>query len=102
LRTQLYADLERSFAQKDFVELLKIDKGNSSRNINKLVDKDYLEHVAKDSKKHQLSTQGKLLKKEIMTTFNSLHQSMTSGISHNELEQSVLTLSKISKNLEVL
>lgn len=92
----------RSFSQNDLVRLLNIDKGNISRNVKKLMDKDYLEQATEHSKMVKLSAQGIMIKKEIMTAFISLHQSMTEGISEHELKKAVLILSKISKNLEAL
>lgn len=97
-----YAHHDSCFSQNDLVKLLDIDKGNISRNVKKLMDKNYLEHDSEHSKFYQLSTQGTLLKKEIMTTFTTLHKTMTIGIEDEELSQTVLTLSKISRNLEVL
>jgi DNA-binding MarR family transcriptional regulator len=98
----LYAHPDSSFSQNELVKLLNIDKGNISRNIKKLIDKRYLEQVPEHSKMYQLSAQGKMIKGEIMTTFMALHQTMTEGLSIDELTQTVLMLSKISLNLEAL
>ena len=97
-----YAYPSDSFSQNDLVKLLKIDKGNISRNARKLIEKGYLEKVTEGSKTYQLSSQGEMIKREIMNTFVSLHKSMTEGIEQHELKQTVLILSKISQNLEGL
>ncbi len=97
-----YAHDNSSFSQKELVKLLDIDKGNISRNVKKLVEKNYLEQVSEHSKQYQLSAQGRLVKSEVMTAFIALHHAMTSGVDQDELELTVLTLSKISKNLQAL
>lgn len=97
-----YAHTGQTFSQNDLVKLLNIDKGNISRSVTKLLDKTYLEQDSKNSRVYRLSDQGKLLKREIMTKFNTLHQSITLGIEQQELKQTVLTLSQILKNLEVI
>lgn len=97
-----YANTDQTFSQNDLVKLLNIDKGNISRSVTKLLDKAYLEQDSKNSRVYRLSDEGNLLKREIMTKFNTLHQSMTLGIGQQELNQTVLTLSQILKNLEVI
>ncbi|SCZ81125.1 MarR family winged helix-turn-helix transcriptional regulator [Acidaminobacter hydrogenoformans] len=97
-----YAHQSSSYSQNELVKLLNIDKGNISRNVKKLMDKAYLEQVPEHSKMYQLSAQGKMIKREIMTTFMSLHQTMTEGVSKEALTQTVMILSKISVNLEAL
>ncbi|QAA32640.1 hypothetical protein C1I91_13900 [Clostridium manihotivorum] len=96
-----YAHSGETFSQNDIVKLLNIDKGNISRSIMKLQDKEYLEQVPTNSKTYRLSEQGIVLKTEIMSKFNTLHQAMILDIGQNELKQTVLTLSQILKNLEV-
>ncbi|MDW7661128.1 MAG: MarR family transcriptional regulator [Bacillota bacterium] len=95
-----YAHHGSHFSQNDLVRSLNIDKGNISRNVKKLMDKNYLEQVPNHSKSYQLSAQGKQLKIDIMSTFISLHKSMTEGIEISEQEQTMRILRKIHTNLE--
>ncbi|MCD4712855.1 MAG: MarR family transcriptional regulator [Clostridiales bacterium] len=95
-----YARHDSHFSQNELVRLLDIDKGNISRNVKKLMDKNYLEQVPNHSKFYQLSAQGKQLKIDIMSTFISLHKSMTEGIEISEQEQTMRILRKIHTNLE--
>lgn len=95
-----YARHDSHFSQNELVRLLDIDKGNISRNVKKLMDKNYLEQVPNHSKSYQLSAQGKQLKIDIMSTFISLHNSMTEGIETSEQEQTMRILRKIHTNLE--
>lgn len=97
-----YSHMGQSFSQNDLSKLLNVDKGNISRSIVKLLNKEYLINDSKSSRFYRLSDQGILLKTEIITKFASLHQSMTLGIDQEELNQTVLTLSQILKNLEVV
>lgn len=97
-----YAHTGQTFSQNDLVKLLNIDKGNISRSMVKLLNKGYISQNSKNSRLYGLSDQGILLKSEIITKFNSLHQAMTLGIGQLELNQTVATLSQILKNLEVI
>ena len=95
-----YTNLEKSYSQNDFVNLLNIDKGNISRSVKKLIDKGYLKHDSERSNQILLTGEGLELKKVIITSFIMQHQSMIVGIDEVELENTVKTLSKISSNLK--
>ncbi|MDW7672343.1 MAG: MarR family winged helix-turn-helix transcriptional regulator [Bacillota bacterium] len=97
-----YARPNSRFSQNDLVKQLNIDKGNISRNVKKLMEKNYLEQADDHTKNYHLSEQGNEIKKEIMTAFMFLHQGMTKGIPQNELQRTVQVLSKIAKNMEGL
>lgn len=97
-----YANIDQTFSQNDISKRLNIDKGNISRSIVKLINKGYLEQDSANPRIYRLSDEGTALKTEIMIKFNELHQSMTIGIGEQDLKNTVLTLSQILKNLEVI
>lgn len=95
-----FAGTKGTFSQTELVKILDVDKGNISRNVMKLLDKAYLEQDPDHIRAYRLSNRGSLLKAEIVTSFVKIHDSMTFGIKVDELNQALITLSKISKNLE--
>lgn len=44
-----------TFSQNDVVKILKVDKGNVSRSISKLIEKKYLEQDSNNSRVFRLS-----------------------------------------------
>ncbi|MHC1750838.1 MAG: MarR family winged helix-turn-helix transcriptional regulator [Cellulosilyticaceae bacterium] len=96
----LYAHTEQSFSQNEFSKILDIDKGNISRNVAKLLNKEYLELDSGHSRKYRLSEKGSLLKTEIISSFFEINRLMTFGIEEHDLKQTVLILTEILKNLE--
>jgi DNA-binding MarR family transcriptional regulator len=95
-----YLKPNTSYSQNQIVDLLKIDKGNVSRNIKKLVNKDYLEIIDPSSRSYMLTSQGHAIKDQIMATFMSMHQSMIQGISKEALQTTLKTLCQINSNLK--
>lgn len=97
-----YMQANKTYSQAEMVDYLKIDKGNVSRNIKKLVSKDYIDLLGPSSRSYTLTHQGYEIKNQIMTSFMDIHQSMTQGISKEDLQVTLKTLSHIKNNLEVL
>jgi DNA-binding MarR family transcriptional regulator len=97
-----YASPERRFSQNDLVKVLNVDKGNISRSVMKLQEKTYLSQSESGSKFYSLTESGMKLKSDIMANFIGLNHAMTIDIDASELIQIIMTLKKISKNLEEL
>lgn len=97
-----YTKPGESFSQNELVNILQIDKGNISRNIHKLVEKNYLSTTQADQRRYALTDLGFEIKKQIMTTFIELQSIITKGISEEALETTISTLKKISNNYEEL
>ena len=95
-----YMQANKAYSQTEMVESLKIDKGNVSRNIKKLVAKDYIDLIDTSSRSYALTHQGKEIKDQILTSFMDIHQSMTQGISKEDLQVTLRTLSQINFNLK--
>ena len=95
-----YSNKDKYFSQSELAKILGIDKGNISRSMSKLLEKNYLELSTRDTKKYQLSDKGKELKSEIIMNFLSLNGKMTSNIDNDDLILTINTLQKIFKNLE--
>lgn len=96
-----YATPGAIYSQTEMVQLLEIDKGNISRNIRKLMDKNYLALTEMDHKKYQLTDEGLAIKFQIMTTFIDMQSGMTLGVSEEELKTTMATLNMINGNFEV-
>lgn len=97
-----YGNPGKGFTQSEIVLHLNVDKGNVSRNMHKLLDKGYVavdSFISSDSTHFKLSATGLEIKKEIMSSFIMLQQSMTDSLSYEAIEQTVQTLSTINKNL---
>lgn len=90
------------YSQTEMVQLLEIDKGNISRNIHKLMDKNYLAPAEMDHKKYQLTEEGLVIKSQIMTTFVQMQSGMTHGVSRQDLETTMAVLKAISDNFKVM
>ncbi len=90
------------YSQTEMVQLLEIDKGNISRNIHKLMDKNYLAPAEMDHKKYQLTEEGLVIKSQIMTTFIQMQLGMTLGVNRQDLETTMAVLKAISENFKVM
>lgn len=95
-----YANTGNTFSQNDLAKILNVDKGNISRSVAKLMDKDYLEQDSINPRLYQLSEKGRQLKAEVMSCFGKINEWMTLGIEENDLKQTVLILNRILGNLE--
>lgn len=95
-----FSNKSNTFSQIDLVKLLKIDKGNISRSIAKLVDRGYLEQEPDMLKMYRLSKEGLLLEDEILSKFTKLNKTMMVGIDEAKLNITTNTLAKVLKNLE--
>lgn len=96
----LFANGDKPFSQIDLVKFLKIDKGNISRSIAKLIDRDYLEQDPENLKSYKLSKKGILLQDVIISKFTNLNRAMMIGIDEADLNTTMNTLSLVMKNLE--
>ena len=95
-----YMQANKTYTQAEMVDCLKIDKGNVSRNIKKLVAKEYIDLIEPSSRSYALTHLGYEIKNQIMTSFMDIHQSMTQGISKEDLQVTLRTLSQINFNLK--
>lgn len=95
-----YMQANKAYSQAEMVDYLKIDKGNVSRNIKKLVSKEYINLIEPSSRSYVLTHLGYEIKNQIMTSFMEIHQSMTQGISKEDLQVTLKTLSQINSNLK--
>jgi len=98
----LFSNADQSVSQIDLVKFLKIDKGNISRSIAKLIDRDYLEQDPNHPKAYKLSKKGLQLQDVIISKFTNLNQTMMKGINEADLNTTINTLSIVMKNLEDL
>lgn len=95
-----YQNDSKSLSQGDMVDALKIDKANVSRNVQKLVEKKWIQPLPKNLKRYTLTDQGRTLKKELGDFFVSTHVYMVKGLDDEILDQAKLTLQKMIANLE--
>ncbi len=95
-----FSDIDRVITQNDLVKILGVDKGNVSRSMVKLIDKGYVNQTGDSKKSFSLTRQGVDLKSEIIPTFIQLNSLITKDIASSEMNQTMITLTKISKNLE--
>lgn len=96
----LFSKGDKPFSQIELVKFLKIDKGNISRSITKLIDRDYIEENPRNSKSYQLSKMGLQLQDVIIFKFSKLNQSMMMGIDETDLNTTINTLNIVMRNLE--
>jgi len=97
-----YSNMDSHFSQNDLVKILSTDKGNISRSVAKLQEKNYLEFDATNARLYKLTTDGIALKTVITTSFISINEAMVNGIDETILDQTLMTLNKISKQLEAI
>lgn len=96
----LFSQMGQTVTQSDMVKMIGVDKGNISRSLQKLLTKGYIELDPSNTRSYQLTAVGVQLKQDIMAVFTNIHERMTQGIESQEVRQTVMTLTKISKNLE--
>lgn len=96
----LFSNADQSVSQIDLVKFLKIDKGNISRSMAKLIDRDDLDQDPKNPKAYKLSKKGLQLQDVIISKFTNLNQTMMKGINEADLNTTINTLSIVMKNLE--
>lgn len=94
-----FNEIEKSFTQNELVRVIGVDKGNISRSLLKLSSKGYLEQV-EGKKYYRLSDKGKQLKTEIISIFVNINSLMVNETQPMQIDQTIKTLDKISKNLE--
>lgn len=95
-----FSDVDGIKTQIELAKQLSVDKGNISRSMVKLLEKGYIEQTADSKKSFRLTEKGAELKLEIMPIFMRISELMTEDIGVKDVDQTVMTLTKISKNLE--
>lgn len=95
-----FSDIQKTRTQNELVKHIGIDKGNISRSVLKLLEKGYIEQSDIHKKGYRLTAKGVDLKSEVIPIFISLDALMTNDIDPSDMNQLLMTLSKISKNLE--
>ena len=95
-----FNDIENTLTQNDLVKLVGVDKGNISRSVLKLLEKGYIEHSDINKKGYRLTAKGVDLKSEIVPIFINLNALITKDIDPSDINQTLITLAKISENLE--
>lgn len=95
-----FSDVYAMRTQSDLVNKLGVDKGNVSRSMVKLLEKGYVEQSLDNKKIFQLTEKGIKLKLEVIPIFAQISELMTASILANELDQTIMTMTKISQNLE--
>jgi len=95
-----FNDIENTLTQNDLVKLLGVDKGNISRSVLKLLEKGYIEQSDINKKGYRLTAKGVDLKSEIVPIFINLNALITKDIDPSDINQTLITLAKISENLE--
>jgi DNA-binding MarR family transcriptional regulator len=95
-----FSDVYAMRTQSDLVNKLGVDKGNVSRSMVKLLEKGYVEQTVENKKNFRLTEKGIKLKLEVIPIFAQISELMTSSILANELDQTIMTMTKISQNLE--
>jgi len=96
----LFANKDKQFSQIELVNFLKTDKGNISRSIAKLIDRDYLVQDPENLKLYKLSKKGIQLQDVIISKFSKLNRAMMIGIDETDLKTTLDTLNCVMKNLE--
>ncbi len=95
-----FNDIENTLTQNDLVKLVGVDKGNISRSVLKLLEKGYIEQSDINKKGYRLTGKGVDLKSEIVPIFINLNALITKDIDPSDINQTLITLTKISENLE--
>ena len=88
--------------QSSIAKTLQIDKGNVSRLVKKLINKNYLAIAAPGKARNELilTETGLNMKQEILSTFRAIYQEMTHGLSQEELEMLESVMKKMKTNME--
>lgn len=95
-----FSDVDGIKTQIELAKQLSVDKGNISRSMVKLLEKGYIEQTEDSKKSFRLTEKGIELKLEIIPIFMRISELMTEDIRVKDVDQTVMTLTKISKNLE--
>ncbi len=95
-----FGHVDSEITQSDLVKHLGVDKGNVSRSTVKLVEKGYIERSNKNQKSYRLTEEGVNLKSEIIPIFIQINEVITGDVASSEMNQTLMTLTKISKKLE--
>lgn len=92
----------QAMTQSSIAKTLQIDKGNVSRLVKKLINKDYLAIAVPGKIKNELilTETGLNMKQEILSSFRAIYQEMTNGISQEELEMIESVMNKMKTNME--
>lgn len=97
-----YSDMEESYTQREITLALGVDKGNISRSIQKLMEKNFITFCEEDQRAYRLTEAGKDLKSAISNEFFNIHEKMCDGLDTQALRITSQTLSSIQERLEKL
>lgn len=95
-----YSDINKSYTQSEIVNLVEVDKGNISRSIKKLMDKNYIEVDSVNINCLKLTNQGLKLNSIIKKKFMDINQNMLKNLNQEDIQTTQVTLMKISHNFK--
>lgn len=95
-----YSDLNKFYTQSEIVNLVEVDKGNISRSIKKLMDKNYIEVDSVNTNCLKLTNQGLELNSIIKKKFMDINQNMLKNLNQEDIQTTQETLMKISHNFK--
>lgn len=97
-----YSDMEKSYTQREITLALGVDKGNISRSLQKLMEKNFITFCEDDTRAYRLTKAGMDLKSAISNEFFTIHEKMCDGLDIQALKTTSQTLSSIQERLEKL
>jgi len=95
-----YSDINKSYTQSEIVNLVEVDKGNISRSIKKLMDKNYIEFDSLNTNCLKLTNQGLDLNVIIKKKFMDINQNMLKNLNQEDIQTTQETLMNISHNFK--
>jgi len=95
-----YSDVNKSYTQSEIVNLVEVDKGNISRSIKKLMDKNYIEFDSLNTNCLKLTNQGLDLNVIIKKKFMDINQNMLKNLKQEDIQTTQETLMNISHNFK--
>lgn len=92
----------QTISQKDLSSILNVDKGNISRSIKKLLDKNYIIISVSNERKQivNLTDNGEAIMRQITPIFMKINEDMIQDIEAEKLEVFQDVLNKMINNLE--
>lgn len=96
----LYSSPGKAHTQQEISRALGVDKGNISRSIAKLLERDWIEPLPEDPRRLRLTDAGQARRDAVQACLASLEQRMTRGLDSGELAGAVQVLHRLLKNLE--
>lgn len=98
----LYSVEDHTLSQKSLVDILKIDKGNISKNIKKLKEKYYVEDDLNDrgEKVIIMTSSGLKVIGEIIPILSEIEDGLLLGIEQEDIKSCTRVMLKMMENLE--